>query len=80
MQVEWQTVKSLFAQCRPCLPGVDPVCPDRLFEIFTIITVVLALLCLVDYSILIKWTSPFPILGKSGVHFHFYKNSCEQTV
>ena len=27
--------------------------------------------CLVDPSILINWTSPFPILGVSGVIFHF---------
>ena len=29
-------------------------------------------ICLVDPSILINWTSPFPILGVSGVLFHFY--------
>ena len=38
----------------------------------------------VDSSILINWTSPFPILRGSGVHFHFYlifhRNSCMQTV
>ena len=28
-------------------------------------------ICLVDPSILINWTSPFPILGVSGVLFHF---------
>ena len=37
-------------------------------------------ICLVDPSILIKWTSPFPILGESSVNFHFYstlnKYSC----
>ena len=34
----------------------------------------------VDFSIIIKWTSPFPILGVSGILFHFYsifdRNSC----
>ena len=38
---------------------------------------------LVDLPILINWTSPFPILGLSGVPFHSYsnfnKNSCKQT-
>ena len=29
-------------------------------------------ICLVAPSILINWTSPFPNLGMSGVHFHFY--------
>ena len=28
-------------------------------------------ICLVDPSILINWTSPFPILGVAGVLFHF---------
>ena len=28
-----------------------------------------------DSSILISWTSPFPILGVSGVLFHFYSIS-----
>ena len=32
-------------------------------------------ICLVDPSILIKWTSPFPILGVPGVLFHFYSTS-----
>ena len=44
----------------------------------------LNLICLVDFSNLINWTSPFPILGVSGVIFHFYfifdRNSCKQTV
>ena len=39
---------------------------------------------LVDPPILINWTSPFPILGVSGVLFHFYsisnRYSCLQTV
>ena len=25
-----------------------------------------------DFSILINWTSPFPIIGVPGVLFHFY--------
>ena len=37
-----------------------------------------------DPSILINWTSPFPILGVPGVLFHFYsisnRYSCQQTV
>ena len=41
-------------------------------------------ICLVDYSILMNWTSPFEILGVSGVCFGFYctsnRNSCKQTV
>ena len=41
-------------------------------------------ICFVDLSILISWTNPFPILGVSGVLFHFYfilnRNSCKQTV
>ena len=41
-------------------------------------------ICRVDPSILINWTSPLPILGVSGVRFHFYsisnKYSCYQTV
>ena len=44
----------------------------------------LAHICLMDFSILINWTSPFRILGVSGVLFHFYsilnRNSCKQTV
>ena len=40
--------------------------------------------CRVDYSITINWTSPFPMLGVSGVLFYFYSisnsNSCYQTV
>ena len=43
-------------------------------------------ICLVDPSILISWTSPFPILGVSDVLFHFYsitkkkKKSCKKTM
>ena len=41
-------------------------------------------ICLVDPPILIKWASPFPILGVSDVHFHFHsilnRDSCKQTV
>ena len=41
-------------------------------------------ICLLDFSILINWTSPFRILGVSGVRFHFYsilnRSSCKQTV
>ena len=37
-----------------------------------------------DYAILINWTSPFPILGVSGVIFHFYfifdRNFCMQKI
>ena len=29
-------------------------------------------ICLVDLSVLINWTSSFPIVGVSGVLFHFY--------
>ena len=42
-------------------------------------------ICQVDFSILINWTSPFPVLGVSGVLFHFYctcisnRYSCQQT-
>ena len=32
-------------------------------------------ICLMDQSILINWTSPFPILGVSGVLFNFYSIS-----
>ena len=39
--------------------------------------VLLTDICLMDPS---NWTSPFPILGMSGVLFHFYsisnRNSC----
>ena len=31
--------------------------------------------CQVYFSILINWTSPFPVLGVSGVLFHFYSIS-----
>ena len=41
-------------------------------------------ICLVDFSILIKWASPFPISGVSGLLLHLYlifnRNSCKQTV
>ena len=41
-------------------------------------------LCLANFPILINWMSPFPILGLSGVLFHFYsisnRNSYKQTV
>ena len=41
-------------------------------------------ICLMDYSILISWTSPFPILGAPGVIFYFYfildSNFWNQTV
>ena len=44
----------------------------------------LTLICLVDLSILIYWTSPFPILGVTGLRFNFFsmlnRNSCKQTV
>ena len=40
------------------------------------------LFCQVDYSILINWTSPFPLLRVFGFLFHFYyifdSNSCMQ--
>ena len=32
-------------------------------------------ICLLDPSILFYWTSPFPILGVSGILFHFYSIS-----
>ena len=42
----------------------------------------LTYICLVDPSTLISWMSPFPILGVSGVLFHFYSistsYSCKQ--
>ena len=44
----------------------------------------LTLFCLVDFSILISWTSLFPNLGVSGVFFLllfymiFNRNSCKQ--
>ena len=45
---------------------------------------ILTHICPVDPLILINWTSPFPILGVSGVLFHFYsisnRNTCKQTV
>ena len=45
---------------------------------------VLTHICLVDPSILINWTSPFPNLGVSDVLFHLYsilnRYSCQQTV
>ena len=34
--------------------------------------IVLTYICVVDHSIHIIWTSPFPILGVSGALFHFY--------
>ena len=41
-------------------------------------------ICVVDFPILINWTSPFPILGVSGELFHLYsilnRYSCKQTV
>ena len=41
-------------------------------------------ICLMDFPILINWTSPFRILGVSGVLFLVYfisiRNSCKQTV
>ena len=33
---------------------------------------ILTLFCLVDYAILINWTSPFVILGVSGVFFYLF--------
>ena len=40
------------------------------------VTVKLTHICLVDYTILINWTSQFTILGVSGVVlFHFYSIS-----
>ena len=39
---------------------------------------------LVDYSSLIYWMNPFPILGVAGEPFHFYsisnRNSCKRTL
>ena len=37
-------------------------------------------ICLVDFSILTNWTSPLPILAFSGVLFHFYLISNENSV
>ena len=40
-------------------------------------------ICLVGVSVLINWMGPFPILGATGVLFHFfffYRNSSKQTV
>ena len=42
------------------------------FWIFTVDGTDLTHICLVDFSIHINWTSPFLILGVSGVLFHFY--------
>ena len=43
-----------------------PVCLEQ-----TVTTSNLTLICLVDFSILINWTSPFSVLGVYGVLFHF---------
>ena len=45
-----------------------------------VITAILTHMCLVDPSILIYWTSPFPILGVSGVLFNLYSisNRCSR--
>ena len=40
----------------------------------------LTLFCLVDYSILINWMSPFPFLGCLVYIFIFVRNSCQQIV
>ena len=41
----------------------------------------LTLICAVDFSVHIKWTSPFPNLVVPGVRFHFYfisnRKSCK---
>ena len=41
----------------------------------TIASLKLTHICLVDFSILINWTSPFPILGVSVFFFQFYSIS-----
>ena len=42
-----------------------------------IIHLILIHICLVDFSTLINWMSPFPILGVSGELFHFFLFSIE---
>ena len=44
----------------------------RIWERNIVSKFLLTHICLVDYAILINWTSPFPILGVSGVLFHFF--------
>ena len=64
--------------------GMTIACEDilNLFLIiaYTIISentysIILTHICRVDPSILINWKSLFPILGASGVLFHFYSIS-----
>ena len=42
-----------------------------LFRTLTIHAFILTHICIVDPSILINWTSPFPVIGVPGVPFHF---------
>ena len=70
--------------CPHELPGLS-VCPSvRLSSSWYLRPFVCHSSCRVDYSIIINWTSPFPMLGVSGVLFYFHSisnsNSCYQTV
>ena len=38
---------------------------------------ILTQICVLDFSILINWMNPFPIVGVSGVLSHFYFISIE---
>ena len=70
-----------FRGTRPFFRGEEgnryPLPPGgpRKYDCLVSVSYVLTHICLVDPSILINWTSPFPFLGMTGVLFHFYSIS-----
>ena len=85
----WKAQRLLILQCARSIGTNDHKCLHGLWDAgrITGISIVwgnkhpsLTHICLVDFSILIKWMSLFPVLGVSGVLFHFYsifyRNSC----
>ena len=56
---------------RPCFFFKKKTTRVGFSSTFSSIPIRLTHICLVDPSILINWMSPFPILGLSGVCFHF---------
>ena len=61
-----------------------PSCGHKNLNFDCFCCMLLTHICRVDPSVLINWTSPFPIFVESGVLFHFYsisnRYSCQQTV
>ena len=67
-----QVILLVLSCCGSFVVALKYTVRDSLNRYCFITILLLTHICLVDPSILINWTSPFPMLGVSHVLFHFY--------